>query len=156
MLQRKDRFRNHDAREEEKSNAGSSDDAGRKSRACAEKSAAEGVKHEHERDHGQRERNSRRERVLPGDQISRSDQPVMHRRFLEIANAVHVQDGRIAPLDHFPRDERVRRVGIIQQRRLRRVADVEISAASARSTRTQAVRVSGNRASLDSFQVGRV
>ena len=62
---------------------------------------------------------------MAGDFVHDGDEPVVERRFFEVADAVHVHDDPVVTLEHFLDDEGVSGVGVVEERRGGGVTDVD-------------------------------
>ncbi len=127
-LERIQRLGNHDPGEQEHPEAAADDEPGVEAGAFVEEPAAELVQHQHQADDRQRERQPRGEGVLPEQHVAGRHEPVVQRRLLEPADAIDVQHPPVVALHHRHRCQRVAAVGIVEQRRARRVDDVDADA----------------------------
>ena len=124
QLQRKDRLRDHHAGKQPWSHAGAYDQPGVKRRRLAEKTPGKKIDHQHQSGHRKHQRQPGLESALTEKLVAHRHHPVMQRRLFEIADPVLIHHHPVAALQHLAGDQRMRGVGVVEQRRLSGGSDV--------------------------------
>ncbi len=119
-----DGFRNHDAGEQPCADAGTGDQSGVEGGSLSEKTPGKKIDHQDKRGDGKHQRQPGLKGALPEKFVADGNHPVMERGFFEIANAVLIHHDPVAALQHLAGNQRVRGVGIVEQRRLSGGGDV--------------------------------
>ena len=106
------------------SHAGTHDQSGVEGGGLSEKAPGKKIDHQDQAGDGKHQGQPGLEGALPEKLVADGDHPVMQRGFFEIANAVLIHHDPVAALQHLAGDQRVRGVGVVEQRRLSGGGDV--------------------------------
>jgi hypothetical protein len=139
-LQRNHGFRNHDSRKEKRAEAGAYRQAGIETGARAKIPPAEREDGEDKRDDQESQRNTSGEGAAAEQRVRGRHCPILQWRFLQVAEAVHVQNGPVVPLKHRGGHAGVRGVRVIEERGRGSAADIDSGAQQGKEDQAELLR----------------